>query len=80
MLSETSKYRKKGIKSRNYYEKLTNHARKRVYWYNINLPFNNAAIDSGTSRPLTNSAPIYLGTKFDPYKLGPHRNMVQEAG
>ena len=27
--------------------------------------------DSGTSRPLTNSAPIYSGTKFDPYKLGP---------
>ena len=32
------------------------------------------------TRPLTNSAPIYLGTKLDPYKLGPNQNMVQEAG
>ena len=43
-MSETSKDGKKGIKSRNYYEKFTYHARKRVFWYNINLPFNNAAI------------------------------------
>ena len=29
---------------RNYYEKFTDHARKQVFWYKINVPFNNATI------------------------------------